>query len=66
METKYPEIEVELVGQDSNAYNIMGLVGNALRSHGISEMEIQEFYGGCMGGDYNNLLRVCKMWVTVT
>jgi hypothetical protein len=30
MKIKYPDIEVELVGQDGNAYSILGRVNRAL------------------------------------
>jgi len=64
-ETKYPEIEVELVGQDGNAFFIMGAVTKALKSHGVSAEEVKEYTEECMSGDYNHLLQTTMAWVTV-
>ena len=35
-ECKYPEVEVELVGQDGNAFVIMGAVSKALKRADVS------------------------------
>lgn len=63
-ETKHPEIEVQLVGQDGNAFNIMGLVSRALREAGFGS-EVEAYTREAMSGDYDNLLRVSASWVTV-
>jgi len=41
METKYPEIEVQLTGNDGNAFSIMGTVTKALRRGGATKEEIE-------------------------
>lgn len=63
---KYPEIEVELVGHDSNAFSIMGAVSNALRKGGVTKDEINEYTTQSMSGDYDNLLRTAMEWVSVS
>lgn len=65
METKYPEVEVELVGQDGNAFAIMGAVSKALRRAGVEKSEIDEYMKESMSGDYDNLLRTAMRWVSV-
>ncbi len=65
METKYPEVEVELVGQDGNAFAIMGRVMGALKSAGVSKEEIDQYYAESTSGDYDNLLRTAMAWVSV-
>ena len=62
---KYPEITVELVGQDGNAFAIMGRVAQALRRNGVSREEIDQYRKESMSGDYDNLLRTAMRWVDV-
>lgn len=64
MNPKYPEINVRLVGQDGNAFSIMGRVAVALRRHGIDKEEIEEYYNQAMSGDYGHLLRTTMEWVS--
>ena len=63
--TKYPEVEVQLTGEDGNAFAIMGAVQKALRKHGVSKEEIDQYYAESTSGDYDNLLRTAFKWVTV-
>jgi len=65
MGVKYPEIEVELVGQDGNAFAILGKVQKALRRANVSEEEIKKYLDEAMSGDYNHLLRTTMEWVEV-
>lgn len=62
---KYPNIKVQLTGNDGNAFAIMGAVKNALRKEGVSREEQDEFMEEAMSGDYNNLLCTCMKWVDV-
>ena len=63
--TKYPEIEVQLTGNDGNAFAVMGAVKRALKRAKVSADEISEYTKQSMSGDYDNLLRVAMSWVTV-
>lgn len=65
MMPEFPEIEVQLTGEDGNAFAIMGRVASALRRHGVRLERIAAFRSECMAGDYDNLLRTCVAWVTV-
>jgi len=62
---KYPEIKVQLTGQDGNAFAIMGAVSRELRKAGVSKEEINEYTKQSMSGDYDNLLRTAMEWVEV-
>jgi len=62
---KYPEIEVQLTGQDGNAFAIMGAVVKGLRRGGVSAEEIDAYRTDSMSGDYNHLLNVAMEWVNV-
>lgn len=58
-------VEVQLVGQDGNAFAIMGAVTKALRQNGYTPDDIDEYKKEAMSGDYDNLLRVTMEWVEV-
>jgi len=64
--SKYPDVEVELVGQDGNAFLILGKVQKALRRAGVSEEEVKQYYEEATAGDYNHLLRTTMDWVEVS
>ena len=65
-QVKYPEIEVELVGHDGNAFAIMARVKRALESNGVPSAEVDEYLSESMSGDYDNLLRTAMKWVSVS
>lgn len=62
---KYPHIKVELVGQDGNAYAILGRVIKALRKHKVDEEEIKKYTDEATSGDYDHLLQVTMSWINV-
>ena len=62
---KYPDVFVQLTGNDGNAYAIMGAVSTALRRHGVSKEEIDQYKEESMSGDYDNLLMTAMRWVDV-
>ena len=62
--TKYPEIEVQLSGEDGNAFAILGTVSTALRRAGIAKEERDLFFDEATSGDYDHLLKVATEWVT--
>jgi hypothetical protein len=64
--TKYPEIEVQLLGQDGNAFAIMGAIQKALRKAEVPKEEIDLYLKESMSGDYENLLRTAMRWVSVS
>jgi len=63
--TKYPEIKVKLIGQDGNAFAILGAVRTALQRGKVPKEEIDLFLKEAMSGDYNHLLCTCTDWVEV-
>jgi len=62
---RYPEVTVKLVGEDGNAFAILGRVTRALRQAGVDQAERAEFMAEATGGDYNDLLATCMRWVDV-
>jgi hypothetical protein len=65
MGIKYPEVKVQLIGQDGNAFAILGRVGAAMREAGVCRCSIEDFQKEAMSGDYQNLLRVVMDYVNV-
>lgn len=57
-------IKVKLVGANGNAFNIMGLVCEALKRNGRKDLA-DAYLAEAMSGDYNNLLRVTMEYVEV-
>ncbi|PZP83399.1 MAG: hypothetical protein DI582_11045, partial [Azospirillum brasilense] len=52
---KHPDVHVQLVGQDSNAFNILGLCQRAARRAHIPADEISAFTQEATAGDYDHL-----------
>lgn len=73
LDPRYPDIEVQLTGQDGNAYAILGTVQKALRTHLNAEgmdaeaidSEVAEYHRQATEGNYDHLLQVTMRWVTV-
>lgn len=62
---KYPNVTVQLTGEDGNAFSIVGRVKKAMRTEGVPLDRIDEFQSRAMSGDYDHLLRTCMEWVNV-
>lgn len=62
---RYPKIRVKLVGEDGNAFAILGRVITALKKGGAPVEDIAAFKAEAMSGDYNKLLATCMNWVDV-
>jgi len=56
---------VKLIGEDGNAFGIMGMVKRALRAAGADQEYINQYLQKSMAGDYDNLLMVAMDYVTV-
>jgi hypothetical protein len=59
------DIEVQLSGNDGNAFAVMAAVKRALKTAGATPEELSQYQQESMSGDYNNLLRVANEWVEV-
>ncbi len=64
-EVKHPEIHVQLVGQDGNAFAIIGRCLSSMRQAGLSKEERDEFQKEATSGNYNHLLITCMEWFDV-
>ena len=56
---------VKLVGQDGNAFAIMGRIKQALKSAGADKEYIDQYITKATSGDYNHLLAVNMEYVNV-
>ena len=65
MSVRYPEIEVELLGQDGNAFMIIGKVQKALRRAGVPKEEISQYVSEATSGDYNTVLSTTMNLVSI-
>ena len=57
------KVVVKLVGEDGNAFSIMGRVSRALRRAGMPE-KAEEYLARATAGDYDHLLAVTLEYVT--
>lgn len=64
-EVRHPEITVRLVGEDGNAFAILGRCRRAARRAGLPSEEIEEFSQEATTGDYNHLLQTCMRWFDI-
>ncbi len=60
----YPHIKVKLIGQDGNAFNLLGICKKEASKH-LSKEEVDKFMEEATSGDYYDLLGVCMKWFTV-
>ena len=60
---RYPEVQVQLSGQDGNAFAILGRTTAALRAAGVPPEEIDAFFAEATSGDYDHLLQTTMAWV---
>ena len=62
---KYPDITVELVGKDGNAYNLLGICLRAMREADLPQEERDAFEKEATSGNYDHLLATCIKWFNV-
>ena len=66
MNVKFPEIDVQLSGEDGNAFAIMAAVSRAMRRGGCSKEDIDTYTCEAMSGDYDHLLQTTMNTVNVS
>jgi hypothetical protein len=60
---RYPDICVQLTGQDGNAFAILDRTTRVLRQAGLDQDEIDQCYAEVTSGDYDHLLETTMRWV---
>jgi hypothetical protein len=61
---RYPEAQVQLSGEDGNAFAILGRTAAALRAAGVPSEEIDAYFAEATSGDYDHLLQTTMAWVS--
>jgi len=56
-------VRVRLVGEDGNAFFILGRVTKAMRRAGYTAEEMDRYQREATSGDYDHLLQVTMAWV---
>lgn len=64
-DVKYPDITVQLVGQDGNAFAILGRCRAAMKMAKVPESEIKKFTEEATSGNYDHLLATCVEWFNI-
>lgn len=62
---KYPRARVRLVGEDGNAFAIIGRARRALQHAGADPGDVATFIREATAGDYDQLLGTVTRWVEV-
>lgn len=65
IDIKHPEITVQLVGKNGNAFYILGLCKSAMERNHLLQSEIDQFMSEATSGDYNHLLATIMAWFDV-
>jgi Domain of unknown function (DUF4314) len=63
IQPRYPDVQVQLSGEDGNAFAILGRTAAALRAAGVPQQEIDTFFAEATSGDYDHLLQTTMAWV---
>ena len=64
-DVKYPQVTVQLIGTDGNAFSIMGLVNRAMYRAGLTAEQVTEYMDEATAGDYDHLLQTTMRYVDV-
>lgn len=64
-DVKYPEIHVQLIGLDGNAFSILDRCQREMKKARLSQEEIQQFMNEATSGNYDHLIATCMEWFDV-
>ena len=59
---KYPHLRLALIGEDGNAFAILGRARRLMLLHKCSEVQIESFFKEAQSGDYDHLLQTCMRY----
>ena len=62
-DVKFPDVHVQLSGEDGNVFSIITRVRRALRRAGASEAQLEDFGNEMQSGSYDDALRTVMRWV---
>lgn len=64
-EIKYPDITVNIIGQNGNAFCILGICKKAMERAKLPQIEIDAFMAEATSGNYDHLLATVMAWFEV-
>lgn len=64
MENKQTGIEVKLIGEDGNVFNLLGICKRALQKAGKADL-LDEFFKEATSGTYDQALATMSEWFIV-
>lgn len=64
-DVKYPDITVNIIGRDGNAFFILGACTSTMKQHKLPQSEIDSFMKEATAGNYDHLLCVVTEWFNV-
>jgi len=59
------DVNVQLTGNDGNAYSIFAAVSRGIRKAGGTEADVEEYMDEAMSDDYDNVLVTSMKYVNV-
>ena len=59
----YPQVKVKLIGQDGNAFSILGRASKEAKKH-LDKQTVDDFFDEATSGDYDHLLETCLKYFT--
>ena len=59
---RYPDVDIRLIGENGNAFAILGICQREAKRQGVSEAEVKAFMQEAMAGNYDHLLATCQKW----
>lgn len=62
---KYPDIQVQLTGQNGNAFVLLGVCQREMKNAKCTPQQIKEFLDEATNGDYDHLLQTCMRYFDV-
>jgi hypothetical protein len=64
MDPRFPDVAVQLSGEDGNAFAVLGKVARELRRAGHGD-QVDAYMAKATAGDYQQLLATTMRWVEV-
>lgn len=64
MNPRLPDVVVNLVGEDGNAFAILGRAQRAMKRAGHGDLW-EQYHEEATSGDYNNLIATTVRWFTI-
>ncbi len=63
---KYPDVYVQLSGEDGNSMAIVARTRKALRRANVPLSEIEAYSNEALSGNYDNVLQTTMRWVSTS